>query len=128
MQAREVINANHMRQSAARATALLKVLSNPDRLLILCQLTVSEYSVGELEGNTGVMQPTLSQQLGILRQEKLVSTRRVGKQIFYRLVSDDAYAIMQLLDARFACHQENAESDTSSSNTENLDEISRLQQ
>ena len=60
-----------LRASASKACALLKALANEDRLLILCQLTQGERNVGELETMTGVRQPTLSQQLGVLRQEGL---------------------------------------------------------
>ena len=41
------------------------------------------------------------QQLGILRQEGLVSTRREGKQMYYRIASDDALAVLQTLYSRF---------------------------
>jgi predicted transcriptional regulator len=75
-----------LRASASKACALLKALANEDRLLILCQLTQGERNVGELEKMTGVRQPTLSQQLGILRDEGLVATRREGKYIFYGAV------------------------------------------
>jgi len=85
-------------QTAARAACgLLKVLSNPDRLLLLCHLSQAEYSVGQLEAMTGVRQPTLSQQLTVLREEKLVATRRVGKQIYYDLASSHALAVLQVL-------------------------------
>lgn len=90
-----------MRSAAAQACALLKVLGNPDRLLLLCQLTQGEYCVSELESLLGIAQPTLSQQLGVLREEKLVSTRREGKQIFYRIDSDAALALMQVLYQQF---------------------------
>ena len=48
-----------------------------------------------------VSQPTLSQQLGVLREEQLVSTRREGKQIFYRIDSPEALAVMQVLYEQF---------------------------
>jgi len=75
----------------------MKVLSNPDRLLLLCQMTQGEFSVGELEEMTGIKQPTLSQQLTVLREEQLVSTRREGKQIFYNIASKEALAVLQVL-------------------------------
>lgn len=90
-----------MRQAAGRATGLLRVLGNPDRLLLLCQLADRECCVSELETATGITQPTLSQQLAVLREEGLVSTRREGKQIFYTLVSTDALTVMQVLYRRF---------------------------
>lgn len=73
-----------LRDSASKACTLLKVLANEDRLLLLCQLTQGERNVGELEALTGIRQPTLSQQLGVLRDEGLVNTRRMGKFIFTR--------------------------------------------
>lgn len=86
-----------MRVAAEKARGLLKVLSNPDRLLLLCQLTQGEHCVGDLEQILGIQQPTLSQQLGVLRDERLVETRREGKQIYYRITSDEAMAVMQVL-------------------------------
>jgi DNA-binding transcriptional ArsR family regulator len=90
-----------LRASAAGACSLLKALANPDRLLLLCQLSQGERCVSELEALLGIRQPTLSQQLGVLREERLVATRREGKQIFYSLGSDDAMAVMQVLYQRF---------------------------
>lgn len=83
--------------AAARASALLKTLANPVRLLLLCQLAQQERAVSELEALTGIRQPTLSQQLGVLRDEQLVQTRRVGKQIFYQIASAEALAVLQVL-------------------------------
>lgn len=93
--------AEQMQQASLQASQLLKSLSHPDRLLLLCQLTQGEYCVGELESLVGVGQPSLSQQLGILRKDELVATRREGKQIYYSIVSNDALAVLQLLYRRF---------------------------
>lgn len=90
-----------MRVAACGASQLLKSLSHPDRLMLLCQLTQGEYCVSELEELVGLGQPSLSQQLGILRKEGLVNTRREGKQIYYSIASDDALAILQLMYERF---------------------------
>lgn len=79
-----------LRRSAVGACRLMKVLSNPDRLLLLCQLTQGEKRVGELEELVGISQPTLSQQLGVLREEGLVNTRREGKNIYYEIASPQA--------------------------------------
>lgn len=93
--------AKQMQQASMQASQLLKSLSHPDRLLLLCQLTQGEYCVGELEDLVGVGQPSLSQQLGILRKDELVNTRREGKQIYYSIASDDALAVLELLYLRF---------------------------
>ncbi len=90
-----------MRAAADQATGLLRTLSNPDRLLLLCQLSQGEKSVGELEALLGIVQPTLSQQLGVLRQEDLVSTRRAGKQIFYTVKDPKVVVILNQLYALY---------------------------
>lgn len=86
--------------SAEKACALLKVLAHTDRLVLLCRLAQGEFCVGELQEDLGIQQPTLSQQLGVLRQEGLVETRRQGKHIYYRLISEDAAAVMHVLHSR----------------------------
>lgn len=93
----EQIDPDVMRTAASRAAGLLKALANSDRLMLLCQLTQGEHCVSELESKAGVMQPTLSQQLTVLREEQLVTTRREGKQIFYSLASQEATAVLQVL-------------------------------
>ena len=100
-EAAEKLDMQAMQSAAANASRLLKALANPDRLLLLCQLTQGEHCVSEMEALVGVLQPTLSQQLGVLRQEGLVTTRRDGKQIYYSIASDDALAVLELLYQRF---------------------------
>ncbi len=101
MQPDTVMDLDLLRRSADAASRLLKALSNPDRLLLLCQLTQGEKRVGELEELVGISQPTLSQQLGVLRDEGLVSTRRDGKNIHYRIDSPQALAVMNTLYIQF---------------------------
>ena len=90
-----------MQAAAQDACRLMKVLSNPDRLMLLCQLLQGEHNVGELEAALGIVQPTLSQQLTVLRDEDLVTTRREGKNIHYALTSPRALAVMQVLYDQF---------------------------
>lgn len=92
-----------LRNSAQEACALLKALSNPDRLMLLCELAQGERSVTQLQEAVGVLQPTLSQQLAVLRAQGLVDTRREGKSIYYHLASPQAFAVMQVLYEQF-CH------------------------
>ena len=82
---------------AEQAAKLLKALANPDRLLLLCHLVELERSVGELGELTGIAQPSLSQQLSVLRAEGLVATRRDGKSIFYRIEEPAVHAVLQTL-------------------------------
>ncbi|MBU4424596.1 MULTISPECIES: ArsR/SmtB family transcription factor [unclassified Acidovorax] len=95
------IDLESLRRSADSACRLMKVLSNPDRLLLLCQLSQGEKRVGELEELVGISQPTLSQQLGVLREEGLVNTRREGKNIYYEIASPQALAVMNVLYEQF---------------------------
>ena len=90
-----------MKISAGKACQMMKVLSNPDRLMLLCQLSQGEKRVGELEEILGIVQPTLSQQLTVLRDEELVTTRRDGKNIYYQIASPQALAVMNVLFDQF---------------------------
>ncbi|SDW08357.1 transcriptional regulator, ArsR family [Nitrosomonas eutropha] len=83
--------------AAIKACSMLKTLANEDRLMILCQLVQGKKNVGELEQLLGIRQPTLSQQLTVLREEKLVSTERKGKYIYYSLASQEAVQIISTL-------------------------------
>jgi len=87
----------NMAAHAAKASEFLRSLSHPHRLLILCQLSQGERSVGELADTLDVRQPTLSQHLARLRAEGLVSTRRDGNVIYYRLERRDMLPVIQAL-------------------------------
>ncbi|MDR6202174.1 metalloregulator ArsR/SmtB family transcription factor [Paraburkholderia graminis] len=95
------IDLSVMQASAEKACALLKVLANPDRLLLMCQLSQGELCVSDLQEQLGIRQPTLSQQLGVLRDSELVATRREGKSIFYSIESKEAIAVMNVLYDQF---------------------------
>jgi ArsR family transcriptional regulator len=86
---------------AGEAAALLKALANPDRLLLLCRLLGGERSVSELGVLAAIEQPSLSQQLGVLRGERLVATRREGKQVIYRIASPAALTVLEALYGLF---------------------------
>jgi DNA-binding transcriptional ArsR family regulator len=90
-----------MKIAAAQACKLMKVLANPDRLMILCQLSQGELKVGEIETLLGIGQPTLSQQLTVLRVESLVSARRDGKNMYYQVTSPQALALIAVLYEQF---------------------------
>ena len=77
--------ARELKENVSTASAFLKKLSNPDRLLVACALVEGERSVRELEDGLGIRQPGLSQQLAELREAGLIVGRKEGKQVFYRL-------------------------------------------
>jgi DNA-binding transcriptional ArsR family regulator len=97
-----------MRNSAGIATRALRSLTHEDRLLLLCLLSQEELCVSELEQRLDIRQPSLSQQLGVLRREDLVSTRRDGKHIYYRVADD---RIMNLLQTLYDLYCRNSEGD-----------------
>lgn len=101
MLAETPIDLDDMRTAADAACRLMKALSNPDRLLLLCLLSQGELRVGELEERLQIVQPTLSQQLAVLRDEGLVATRREGKHIYYRVASPQALAVLGVLYQQF---------------------------
>ena len=81
--AKPVIDSEAMRGAAQKAVGALKVLANRERLLLLCQIAKGRSCVSELEEALDIHQPTLSQQLGVLRRDGVVDTERDGKNIFY---------------------------------------------
>ena len=100
-----VIDPEALRGAAGKAVGTLKVLANADRLLLLCQLSQGEMCVSDLEQALGIHQPTLSQQLGVLRNEGAVHTRREGKSIFYSVADPSTLEILELL-YRLYCPKE----------------------
>lgn len=88
---------NLMSKAASQASAILRVMANEDRLLLLCQLSQGEKSVSELEARLNLHQPTLSQQLAVLRNEGLVSTRREGKRIYYVIADQKVVPLLSTL-------------------------------
>src|SRR5512142_1573573 len=81
-----------LQSNAKRAAPLLKAMSNPTRLVILCKIAEGERSVGELEKQVGLTQSGISPHLAVLRRERIVVTRRDKQTIFYSLASPDVIA------------------------------------
>jgi DNA-binding transcriptional ArsR family regulator len=84
-----------VKNNALGASDFLKALSHEGRLMILCSLAHGEKSVTELEQMLSSRQAAVSQQLARLRQEKLITARRDGKQIFYSLTDERARRIIE---------------------------------
>lgn len=86
-----------MRDSAEVVVSILKSLANTDRLLILCHLSQQELNVSQIEEITDIKQPTLSQQLMMLRKSDVVNTRRDGKQIYYSIKDERMIEVLNTL-------------------------------
>lgn len=96
-----LIDPIEMRHAAEEATSFLRAIAQEDRLMLLCQLSQGEMSVSELEESLDLHQPSLSQHLGVLRNEGLVNTRRDGKWIYYSIADDTVLAVLKLLYRNF---------------------------
>lgn len=88
---------NAMQAHAEEAAMLMKQLSSPARLLILCALVESELAVNELNEKVQLSQSALSQHLAKLREANLVATRKEKQTVFYRLKGSEVIQIMAVL-------------------------------
>lgn len=82
---------------ARKASDMLKSLSHETRLLILCILTEGEKSVSDLEDIMSMPQAAVSQQLARLRFDRLVTTRRDGRVIYYSIASEEVASMIESL-------------------------------
>lgn len=98
---------------SGEAARLLKLMANPHRLRVLCELTQGERSVGALAERIGLSQSALSQHLSRLRSAGLVRTRRENQTVFYASGSTRVTAIMEALCAIY----DNGEATDSSGET-----------
>lgn len=91
------MNPKDMKKNAAKAATLLKTLSHPARLLILCQLIGGEQTVGSLLEKSTLSQSAFSQHLAVLRRHKIVMTRKDAQNVFYALADDKAVRVLELM-------------------------------
>lgn len=99
------LDINRFEASAGAAARLLRALANERRLMILCQLTQGERSVGQLLPLVGLSQSALSQHLAVLRAEGIVATRRESQLIWYRIADPAALNVVSTL-AEVFCPEE----------------------
>ena len=88
---------SELRRKSEDVAGLLKQLSHPQRLLILCSMAEGEKSVGEIEEVCGASQSAVSQFLKVMRLEGLVESRREGKQVYYKIVDQRVLVLIRLL-------------------------------
>ena len=97
-----------LEENAEKAAKLLKSMSHPSRLMVLCHLLKGECPVSALNQAIPLSQSALSQHLAGLRRAGLVGTRRERQVIYYRLKSQ---AVSEILEAlyRIYCNPNNKE-------------------
>lgn len=78
--AQHTIAAKHLGQ-------LLAVISHPARIRIIEELQKGEVDVSTLRGALGISQSGVSQHLAVLRHQGVVSERREGRHVYYKLQS-----------------------------------------
>lgn len=84
--------------NATSVAAVMKTLSNPRRLMVLCKLVEQgEMRVGDLAGAVGLSQSALSQHLALLREDGVVAFRRDAQTLWYRLADPRCEALLATL-------------------------------
>ncbi|MBN9581459.1 MAG: winged helix-turn-helix transcriptional regulator [Afipia sp.] len=95
------MNVKDMIPAAESAAALMRSLSHPQRLLVLCALVDGEKSVADLRHQLDIDQVPMSQQLMRLRSDGLVEARRDGTTVYYSIVRPEILTIVSALHDAF---------------------------
>jgi ArsR family transcriptional regulator len=91
-----------LEEKAEEVARLMSVISNSRRLLILCKLAEhGEMTVTRLVDAIGLSQSALSQHLALMRAIGLVTTRKEGLNVHYRIADPRAYELMHALERIF---------------------------
>ena len=90
-----------MQNNVEDALQAVRAISNAHRLMLLCSLGEEEKSVSALAEELGLRQATMSQHLARLRQEGVVSARRVGQTVYYRIADRRVQRLIDTLYEQF---------------------------
>ncbi|WP_246226303.1 ArsR/SmtB family transcription factor [Chelativorans xinjiangense] len=90
-----------MISASNEAAELMRSLSHPQRLLVLCALVAGEKSVARLRAELDIAQVPMSQQLMRLRADGLVEARREGTTVYYRIARPEVLTVVEALHAAF---------------------------
>ncbi len=88
---------SELKANAAMMSGKLKLMSHPERLLMLCRMDEGEVSVTELVNLTGLSQSSASQHLALLREEGVVATRSEAQTRYYRLADPIVRGVIHTL-------------------------------
>jgi ArsR family transcriptional regulator len=91
--------------SCAAQALIFKALSHPARVRLAHRLRKGGCCVSEAESCLGLSQPNVSQHLKILKDAGLISGRRTGTKICYRLVDDRVERILDLIEIKDKSHE-----------------------
>ena len=91
-----------LQASAGQAAALLKAMSNPRRLLIICMLCGTPgTSAGDLARATGLSPSATSQHLARMREEGLIDSTREAQRILYYIKNDAVHQLISTLKSLY---------------------------
>lgn len=96
-------------ERATEVAAMLKLVANEQRLILLCRLKEGEASVGELVGLCDLSQSSVSQHLARMREGGVVTTRREQTTIYYSIANDEVRLLLDFLCSRFSNDQQTAQ-------------------
>ncbi|HEY2511167.1 MAG TPA: metalloregulator ArsR/SmtB family transcription factor [Polyangiaceae bacterium] len=82
-------------EAFVRAAALFRAAGEITRLRLLARLSEGEWCVTELAEAAGVSLTSVSQQLSVLRSQRIVGHRRAGKHIYYSLLDEHVIEMIQ---------------------------------
>lgn len=83
-----------MKERATEVSSLLKTMTHPERLIVLCQLMDGEMSANQLQSNSSLSQSAFSQHLAVLRNNNLVTVRKESQSVFYSLADQRIKALI----------------------------------
>jgi len=95
------MDVDKMKVNALEVSEILKILSHPDRLMVLCQLMDGEVGAGQLQSQSPLSQSAFSQHLTVLRKHNLVRVRKESQQVFYSLADPRVEKLIVSLHAVF---------------------------
>lgn len=97
----EQFDAAMMRKKTEDVSDFLKLLANPTRLLVLCNLTTAECCVSDLEKGVDISQSALSQHLAKMREEGIIEARKKGQQVYYSIADTNVARVLHVLNDIF---------------------------
>lgn len=87
-----------MEMKAKEVSELLKVIANPNRLMVLCLLEEKKHTVSELnEQISGITMPALSQHLSNLKLAGLVKSEKIGMNVYYQIADLRIIEVIKVL-------------------------------
>ena len=90
-----------IKKQVTEASGILKAIANETRLLILCSIIEDDFTVNQLSEITGTGQSAVAQHLKVLSEQNIVSSKRIGKKIIYKITEPKVKAILVLMHALF---------------------------